>query len=585
MVDSNNPMSLPIPDLTDSGPSYAQNINTSLTIVAYHTHDGGPASGQVIDLAEQVANGDVSLNNNNLSNVKSVEFVNQPSQLTGSQDVNCLYVNQNQLGFNNSNGIFVPITDGNTLAITSFPLTNFSSRNISATSTILSTDTYNLINVDTSTNNININLPIAVTITPVAANRLYIIRDVAFNAANHRISVHCATGNTFGDSGASNFVITNNGGYVGVYTDGISKWYTFTQNMYNDENVQITGGNLTLLNATQNNTNITTTITGGVIDYSNNTQVLDGSNVTLQGSSLIITDSGGPSSVTVAGTTTVAFNSGTLLNQDAGSLTNLNGTTELNNIFNVDGGIINVDTPNGISINANLGVSCNNPGSVYATVAAAIWDANIPAGILASAVPTGALSSGIALGGGDGCFPCFTNSSGVSAPRSRSIWMPITCVSPMTDWLVGRNGIGLSGGATSTQQNGAIPVVHDGATLNRVVVLFQVLGSHSNISSTVFPSLTVFRQNVTNNVAFSPEPLATFDPQSYPTPASIFAYENGGLYQFLTYNCNQNNIIDTANYLYYIGIVDEHGTGAVSGNDYFSINLQYSNIIDMRWST
>ena len=102
-------ISYTIPSLVTVGPEYAQEINTALAAIMTHNHDGVDA-GASIDIAAQVCNEDLSLEAHNLTNVRSVAFDNQPSALTGSQDVNCIYVNQENLGFNNNDGIFVPIT-------------------------------------------------------------------------------------------------------------------------------------------------------------------------------------------------------------------------------------------------------------------------------------------------------------------------------------------------------------------------------------------------------------------------------------------------------------------------------------------
>ena len=268
-----------IPDLTTPGSEYAQEIDTALTNIQGHTHDGLTLGAQ-IDLAKQLLSGDLQLDGYNLGEVRSVEFESQPSALTGGQDVNALYVNQNNLGFNNSNGIFVPITAGNSLAITSLPFTNFYVRQVFADAVILPTDTYNMVKVTSSVGAITVTLPISTLITPTASGRLYIISDVSFNASVNNITIQVtpASGNTF-DTGATSISITNNGGYVAIWTDGFGTWYKWSQNMYNsNENVSsigtnwlLSGGSFFLENSVTVDWDSTTTFTNnGALDQNGN---------------------------------------------------------------------------------------------------------------------------------------------------------------------------------------------------------------------------------------------------------------------------------------------------------------------------
>lgn len=585
------PMSLPIPSLTDSGPDYAQQVNNSLTIVSYHKHDGSASGGSVIDLSQQVCEADLSINSNNLTNVKSLRMLSQPSQLVGAQDVNCLYVNQNDLGFNNSNGIFIPITDGNTLAITTLSLTNFSSREISASATILPTDTYNLINVDTTTNTITINLPICAAITPTAKNRLYIIRDIAINASVHNITLHAATGNTFGDSGSANFVISNNRGYVGIYTDGISKWFTWTQNMYNNEVVKLSTSIFEQVAGLEFKTNVTSTFTACTVGMDSSSEVLNACSVVFQGSSaLIMTDS---STLEVQNGTIlcqsgslISLQSGSDIQQSGGATSTLNGDNTLTGSIHVNGGAINANSLHSITVNDGDAVQINHIYGVFPTVAAGIYDGGIPAGILTLAQPDGALSSGLGLGGGDNDYPCFTDATGVSAPRSISRWMPLVPLQMFSGWNVGY-GTDWEGSNTSIMQIGFMNVVHQGATLDSVTVLMQVLGSRSSLVGITFPSIQIWRQSTEDGQLYNSnrQYLGSTNPQFFPTPVNIPTYQNGALTQRFTYNCDQNNVIDTFNYVYFIGIIDEQGANAKPGNQYLLMQLNYSNIVDMRFST
>lgn len=230
---------LTVPDLTTQGPAYATQISDDLDTISTHNHDG-VSNGTQINIAGQIIQGDLSLDGYSLDSAHAIRFVDLNSIPSGSQDLNELITYQNNLGFINGDGYFIALTDGNGLAPSVLTnLLNFTSKQVSATFTIFNTDTYNLININSSSGAITGTLPVAAT---VVANRIYLFRDVSGNAGTNHITIQVAvsSGNTFGDSGATSFVISNNFGYVAIYTDGVSKWFSWTQNIYT------TGQTLTL---------------------------------------------------------------------------------------------------------------------------------------------------------------------------------------------------------------------------------------------------------------------------------------------------------------------------------------------------
>lgn len=317
-----NDIALTVPNLTTQGPDYATQISNDLTVIATHDHDG-VNNGTTIDLAAQACDADLSLQGHNLSDVRSVELDNQSAALTGSQDVNCLYVNQGALGFNNSDGIFVPITNGNGLAVNVVPFTNWTPRSstVTANANVLYTDTYNLINIDSSGGAITVQLPIAATITPVKAGRLYLFRDIAFIAATHNITIQVTggSGNTFSNVGnTTSITINNNGGYVGVYTDGVSKWFVWTQNVFNLEALSLIGTAMTLTSgSTLIADNTSAAQINGIISIDN------GATENIQnGSHLLVKDT---SNIILSGTAAQSFGTGTSSTHGVGSTCTING--------------------------------------------------------------------------------------------------------------------------------------------------------------------------------------------------------------------------------------------------------------------
>ena len=66
-----------------------------------------------------------------------------------------------------------------------------------------------------------------------------------------------------------------------------------------------------------------------------------------------------------------------------------------------------------------------------------------------------------------------------------------------------------------------------------------------------------------------------------PSPASAAVWYQGGANQRYTYTCNQNQIIDTSKYTYYIEIIEEGGSNSFSltnGNTWHGVEADFTNI-------
>ena len=144
-----------------------------------------------------------------------------------------------------------------------------------------------------------------------------------------------------------------------------------------------------------------------------------------------------------------------------------------------------------------------------------------------------------------------------------------------------------SGGAQFVYDNAAGGVwslqlrTHHGATLDTVTVGFSVGTAHSNAPANL-PNLSVKRYAY--NAMFSPQALATTDPQYVATPGSGSAWYDSGNQQYMTYFCNQNNIIDNGSYIYVLTITDESGTYSQALNAFGLITMHFTNITSQQWS-
>lgn len=98
----------PVPG-QDTGPDYAENIQSSLNIVDQHNH----SAGQGVQIQPNGLNisSDLPFNSNNAVTLRSVRFTSQSVVLSGTSDVACLYVVGNELYYNDYTG-------GNNIQIT-----------------------------------------------------------------------------------------------------------------------------------------------------------------------------------------------------------------------------------------------------------------------------------------------------------------------------------------------------------------------------------------------------------------------------------------------------------------------------------
>ncbi len=107
-------MALIIPGVgTEPGPTYATDVNNSLTILDAHSHVAG--SGVLITPAAINVNADLTLSNNSLTSIKSLVLTSQVSNSVNSS----LYDFGGNLHFIDGNGTDIPITAGGVVNSTS----------------------------------------------------------------------------------------------------------------------------------------------------------------------------------------------------------------------------------------------------------------------------------------------------------------------------------------------------------------------------------------------------------------------------------------------------------------------------------
>lgn len=96
------------------GPTWASDLNASLTILDGHNHS--PGSGVPVTPSGLDISTDLTMKNNNLIGIKSLRLQIQGSPLSGGSDLTCLYSSGVDLYFNDGSGNQVRITQGGGVA-------------------------------------------------------------------------------------------------------------------------------------------------------------------------------------------------------------------------------------------------------------------------------------------------------------------------------------------------------------------------------------------------------------------------------------------------------------------------------------
>lgn len=193
----------------------------------------------------------------------------------------------------------------------------------------------------------------------------------------------------------------------------------------------------------------------------------------------------------------------------------------------------------------------------------------------AAGAMTTSVAGGFVLAGGATDYPTF------SAARSRTIVQPAA-----PSYIDGTVWHGANSAPTGVQGTGtgasiAIPIygLHNGSTLTQVAMQVIVVSHVGGTLTTTLPKLDVRRIQIGANASVS---LLSGGPTSA-TAASDSAWYNSGNAQTWSCTPNQNNVIDTTQYLYYVVLTDENGYAGGSGDFYGPMSATYSAIADMRF--
>jgi hypothetical protein len=120
----------------DEGPGWAEQLNSSLSLVDLHNHTAG--KGPKIPVAGLDLQADLTINSNSHTDVKSVKFTSQSSSLTTT---NAVYVVNGELYFADNGGTNVQITSGGGLNLASTGTIGGDYAQVGVTATVTYSDT------------------------------------------------------------------------------------------------------------------------------------------------------------------------------------------------------------------------------------------------------------------------------------------------------------------------------------------------------------------------------------------------------------------------------------------------------------
>lgn len=510
----------------EPGEQYAVDVSNALLTLAHLTHTGASnQDGYQIPSAGINFNADLSAQSNNLTDLRSTRYTVQSSPLAGPGDRACVYFSGVDLYCNDANGVPIKITGGGALDVT--VSNNYVPKSISANYTIQTTDGYEIFIINTSAARV-ITLPLAAN---VAAGRFYIFKDATGTAFTHHVTINCSGADKI--DGAASYTLEGAYSAICLVGDGSANWELLKY----DQVIYKSGESLTF-----DTGSTLTTLTGSTLAINSGTTVTAALN-----SASSVTTSSTP--ITLGGASVVT----------------LGGTSQLNT---ANSGTININT--------NSGFICSTVGGMQLTNVAALSTQALHAIqiVHAGGLYTNSGPGSIELGGTSADIG-FTNTQSILrnvAPRVigglQSNWQT---------YFAGPYGALTVPTTTSNQQVILeIPYLLDGQTLNSVHVYWLPV-SHSSLPQH-FPSLDVRATNTTSTTVPGADfSLNTGAPIS-PTAANVSAYN---ALKGWTFTCNQVNVIDHTNYMYYMILTDEYGTNSLAGGTYYGFQLNYS-VTDMR---
>ena len=203
----------------DQDPTWGTLDNAAFLVVDSHDHTDG--KGVLIPTAGIDLDADLTLNQFNLTDTRSVSFRNGVAVLPAG-DINAIYVKSGDLWYNDADGTAVQITDGAALNLGAVAINVFATQDITSNTTITAADTYTLLLVDCSLIAKTIILPLANTVT---RGRYYVVKDATSSATANNITISPQGADVIDNLSTSKTINTANGS-MWFISDGTSEWFT-----------------------------------------------------------------------------------------------------------------------------------------------------------------------------------------------------------------------------------------------------------------------------------------------------------------------------------------------------------------------
>jgi hypothetical protein len=371
-------MQLTEPVVQGSPDVWGDEINEDLNIIDSHSHVPDGYNGVAITTAAININDDLSVNSFDVRDARSVEFDNQEAPLAGSEDLQCIYVSDGDLWYNDDVGNQIRITDGGTVLIPT--VSNYIIKTVNSNITIDPSDVSNYLVVNTASSR-TIELPLA---GDVVSGRFYVIKDVTGESNLQPITLLAQGLDTIDGQGSIDLTVP--AGSWQVVGNGVDGWYLQTdanqaqmEGTYGVDtqsievkgiNVQVNGSNGLSMSAGTNfslNTGNNVTIIGG-----NLSRLIGGAevevrapvaslesttgNTTIDSAGAIIIGSIGDIQVSTAGSISINPNSNVLLS--AGAVCSLSGTDGIELASTIISDVtIGADNTTDLTVNSNTTIN------------------------------------------------------------------------------------------------------------------------------------------------------------------------------------------------------------------------------------
>lgn len=206
-------MQLDLPEVgATPGPEWAQKVNAAFERV---DEFGAPITPDRLNIS-----GDLDVQGNDLTEVRSVRLEGQPAPLAGPADLRAVFVVNSDLYYRDGNGTTIRLTEGGQPAGGGGGSSNvWASVTVASNHTVQPSDAYVALNVNTTSAR-SITLPAAAS---VAAGRLYAIKDVSGQSETNPITLGRSGADTI--DGATSQSLSMNHGMWLVKGDGASSWH------------------------------------------------------------------------------------------------------------------------------------------------------------------------------------------------------------------------------------------------------------------------------------------------------------------------------------------------------------------------